>query len=352
MAPLDHPATRSAVVAERSLLRATGGGCRSPIGALGFADGPALGLLAGAERTFTPDPAAAIRLEPVVWVRGSGDATTPRALADRLASRIVAARIRPRVLVARAASQAATLIDALDAVGVDAVSVPAIAIVAVEDGDALDQALSGARQGTWLVVTSTNAALAVMAMLERTRIDPNTFRWAAVGGATAKALRSGGISDPFVPTRATGHALAAELPIEEGDVVLLPRTDAADDALPAALRERGALVEAVLAYRTVEAPADSRDVLSQAFDDGPIDALVLTSGSTARGLLALADDESRAWLQRAPVVAIGQPTADAASRSGCRTVLVSPTPSIAALAAFTAASLGITATHAHSGGSA
>jgi uroporphyrinogen-III synthase len=165
-------------------------------------------------------------------------------------------------------------------------------------------------------------------------------------------LRSDGIADPFVPTSATGLVLARELPIDDGDHVLLPRGDSADVDLPAALRDRGAHVEELLAYRTVEAPAGSHELLSRAFDDGPIDVLVLTSGSSARGLLALADDEPRARLRRTPVVAIGQPTAEVAREAGYDTVLVSPVSSITALAAFTAASLGIAAAHARPGGSA
>ena len=39
IAPLDHPPTRSAVVAERALVRRLGAGCRTPLGVLGWVDG-------------------------------------------------------------------------------------------------------------------------------------------------------------------------------------------------------------------------------------------------------------------------------------------------------------------------
>ena len=57
---LDDPATRVAVEAERALLNATGGGCRSPIGAIGVVSGGRLELLAAAEREWTPAPGAPI----------------------------------------------------------------------------------------------------------------------------------------------------------------------------------------------------------------------------------------------------------------------------------------------------
>ena len=72
----------------------------------------------------------------------------------------------------------------------------------------------------------------------------------------------------------------------------------------------------------------------------PIDVLVLTSGSAVRGLLALADDDSRAALLATPVVASGAKTARTATAAGFGHVLTAPAPDAAALAAYTAASLG------------
>jgi len=45
-APLDHPATRAAVTAERAVLAALGGGCQVPIGAHAEVDGDSLRLIA------------------------------------------------------------------------------------------------------------------------------------------------------------------------------------------------------------------------------------------------------------------------------------------------------------------
>jgi hypothetical protein len=97
---LDEPDTRAAVEAERALLNGTGGGCRSPIGALGRVRDSELELVAGAERTWTPAHAAAIPVPAVVWVRGRAPTADRRVLAARLAARIVTLRQRPRVLPA------------------------------------------------------------------------------------------------------------------------------------------------------------------------------------------------------------------------------------------------------------
>jgi uroporphyrinogen-III synthase len=62
----------------------------------------------------------------------------------------------------------------------------------------------------------------------------------------------------------------------------------ADARLPSRLRERGAEVRDVVAYRTLEAPASSRRLLAAALRDGPLDAVLFASGSAVRGLLSLA----------------------------------------------------------------
>ncbi len=338
---LDDPATRTAVEAERTLLNATGGGCRSPIGAIGTVRGGVLELLAGAERTFTPSSGAPLAPASVVRVRGRTATRGHRALAERLAARIVDLRLRPRVLVARPAGRAGTLVDALHALGVAAVHVPAIETVPVPPA-AVDAAFRATGPGDWIVLTSATAADVAIAAVRRTGIDAAARRWAAVGDATAETATGGGLPHPFVPGVADGATLARELPIGTGDRVLLPRAGAADPALPAALRGRGADVSEVLAYETREGPEASRALLAAAFDDGPVDALVLTSGSTARGLLALAlDAEVRARLLATPVVAIGDPSAAVAASLGFARVLRSPEPAVGALAAFVAASLGV-----------
>jgi uroporphyrinogen-III synthase len=101
------------------------------------------------------------------------------------------------------------------------------------------------------------------------------------------------------------------------------------------------VVTEVVAYRTIEAPDGSAALLAAALDDGPIDALVLTSGSTVRGSRAVADAANRPALLDTPVITIGEPTARVARDLGFRTVLTAPSPSAPALAAFVATALGV-----------
>ena len=338
---LDDPATRAAVEAERALLAATGGGCRSPIGASGRVVDGRLELVAAAERDWVARADGSLAATPVAWVRGSADPAHRRYLACWLAARLVASRARPRVLVARPAEQATALLDLLDTAGLDAVHVPAIEIESRAEDWAFASLPGGARPGTLVAITSTNAVVATVAALASQGIDPGTLRWAAVGEGTLGALQDAGIVSVFVPSRANGATLGAELPLQPGERVLLPRADIADAVLPAALRARGADVHEIVAYRTREAPAASRPLLATALDDGPIDALVVTSGSVARGLAALATGATRDLVLATPVVAAGAKAARGARDAGFTTVLTAPAPAPAALAAFTARALGV-----------
>jgi uroporphyrinogen-III synthase len=263
-------------------------------------------------------------------------------LAGRLAARIVVLRGGPRVIVGRPAERAGTLLDGLRACGVDVAHVPAIAIRAVPGGGASDRVLRSVLPADTVVLASASAAHATLDACARLDVEPPLLRWAAVGEATAAVLREAGIEDVFVPSVATGEALARELPLRPLDRVVVPRADIADARLVEILGERGARVIDVVVYETVEAPDASRPLLADALADGPVDAVVLTSGSTARGLLALAaDDDARARLRETPVIAAGATTAAAARDAGYSTVVVAPSPSSAALATFVAAALGV-----------
>ncbi|HSW43329.1 MAG TPA: uroporphyrinogen-III synthase, partial [Patescibacteria group bacterium] len=125
-----------------------------------------------------------------------------------------------------------------------------------------------------------------------------------------------GARAPFVPSRATGKALGDELPVARGERVLLARADAADATLPARLRERGAIVDDVAAYHTVEAPEAARRPLHALFADGGVDAIVFASGSAVRGLLALLRPAERRLAVRTPACCIGPTTATAARDAG------------------------------------
>ncbi len=374
---LDDPATRAAVETERAFLRASGGGCRAPIGALadvsdsgaevvlvGGSAGPEAVIATGPEGEPAGEPEGerplVVRgeargpLEDRVAVAAGLAARLAAELADRQAARqtaqgpdgsvsVAAAPARrpgpPRVLVTRASDQSDALVEALAGAGFEVVAIPTIELRAVEPGESLDAAAARLERFDWVVVTSANGARALLSAATRAGADPDRARWAAVGPSTAAALATSGIAVAFVPSRSSGDGLVAELPLEAGQRILLARADIADERLPDGLRERGAVVDEVVAYRTVEAPATSREPLRAAFAAGPFDALVFTSGSTVRGLLALLSPQERRVALRSLACCIGPSTGRVARESGFGRVVEAPGRSAAELAATLAAEL-------------
>lgn len=344
LSTLDHRPTRLAVEAERAFLSASGGGCRSPIGALATLDGDELVILGGYAR---PDGTA------TALARRRGAAGAGRDLGRELAAELDArdgsrkgrapgrASTSPpghRVLVTRAADQADGLVSKLERAGLDPVLVPAIAIELEPPGGELDAAVRLLGTYAWAVVTSANGARAIVDAASRAASDPRRPSWAAIGPATRRVLEAEGIEVALQPTRSSATATAAEVPLEAGDRVLVVRGDLAGDDVALVLRARGAEVDDVIGYRTREAPEPSRPLLRRALAAGPFAAVLFTSGSTVRGLMALADAELLD-VTSIPAVCIGPETAAAAEEAGFRVLAVSQRPDAAALATAAAGAL-------------
>lgn len=214
----------------------------------------------------------------------------------------------------RPRDQAAALVDALEAEGAAAVSVPVIEIVDPPDGGAaLVAALDSITGGDWLVVTSPNGAQRVAAALGG-RSLADGVRVAAVGPATAERASSLGLEVDLVPDDAIAEGLIASFPPPPagGGRVVLARAETARATLPDALRTAGWAVTDVTAYRTVvvDVDADGRAACAGA------DAVAFTSGSTVDGLVAAVGVDGLP-----PIVASIGPATSA--RAGERNVAVS-----------------------------
>ena len=345
LAGIDDRPTRLAVDVERAFLSASGGGCRAPIGALATIDSNELGLLGGYAR---PDGSVAVH------GHRRGPVAAGQALGRELAAELeTSSRVRGfdqdawrsrrrRVIVTRAAEQAGELVSALRGAGLDPVPIPTIAVEFDPPGGALDAAAGLLHTYAWVVITSANGARAILKAATRIRTELWAPSWAAIGPASRGVLELEGIEVNFQPSPSNAIAMAAGLPVRLGDRVLVVRGDLVGADLAVALRTRGAEVDDVVAYRTQEAPEGSRLVLRRAVSAGPMDAVVFTSGSTVRGLVALGRDETIDVLS-IPSVCIGPETADAARAAGFRVLAASTEPDVSALATATAQALALQA---------
>ena len=179
-----------------------------------------------------------------------------------------------RIVVTRPESK--PLADSLESLGAEVSIVPLIEIRPAEDQRPLDAALENLAAYEWVVFTSVNG---VAAAGDRLRTMGAETRIAAVGPVTADAVRALGVEPSFVAARAS-EDITRGLGELEGTRVLLPQADIADPRLADELRERGASVDAVVAYRTVQVEPAMWGILPLRIAD----AIVLASGSAVRAL--------------------------------------------------------------------
>ena len=224
------------------------------------------------------------------------------------------------MLVTRPRDQSRELCTRLRALGARAIVIPTIEILPPAPGGPLDDALRTLHRYDWVIVTSVNGAKACLARARALRLNLRKVkgvRWAAVGPATAAALRGAGLRAAMVPSRYLTEAIARELPDVSSRRILLARTDAATAALADALRARGATVDTVEAYRTVLAPTQQGPRIRRLIASGAVDTVLFTSASTVRGFLQLLGRPNGA-LRTITIACIGPVTAGAAAEAGLR----------------------------------
>ncbi len=234
-----------------------------------------------------------------------------------------------RIVVTRSREQAAELIDMLEERGAEAIAAPSIRIAPPEDLAPLDAAAASAGSFDWIVFASANAVDYFMSRLLANGDvrDLHGVRICTIGPSTAAHLHRHGIRVDLMPAEFRADAVAQGLLASghiKGRRILIPRADIARDQLAEELREAGAEVTEVVAYRTIPASADrdGHDVYRMLLDR-QIDAVTFASASAARNFVAMLGQDQAADLLRTTVVAsIGPVTAEAAQQLDIATTVM------------------------------
>jgi uroporphyrinogen III methyltransferase / synthase len=241
------------------------------------------------------------------------------------------------IVVTRAAAQAQRFTQLLEAAGARVIEAPAIVIGPPTSWEPLDAALRALPTFTWLIFTSVNG----VAMVDR-RLGALGLSWpaiagrriAAIGPATADALRDHGVRVDVVPAEYRAEGLVERLRglLSRGDRVLLPRAAQTRDVLVTGLRALEVDVVEVSAYATRRAE-DNSARLGEALSRGGVDAVTFTSSSTARNFAEMfSEAERRGWRGRVAIAAIGPITAATAAEYGLATDIMPTEYTIPALA--------------------
>ncbi len=217
-------------------------------------------------------------------------------------------------VVTRTRQQASALSELLTAAGARCLEVPTLEIVPPADFRPLDEALARLSDYRWLIFTSANGVHAFMKRLLRRHHDLRALghlKLAAIGPATALALRHYGLIADVVPARFVAEDLAAVLlpQVEPGSRVLLARVEQAREVLPKTLAAHGAQVDIVPVYQ-MHLPRGVPPEALPFIEAGQVDILTFASSATVHNFAALVGKEKFQELaQKALVAAIGPITA-------------------------------------------
>jgi uroporphyrinogen III methyltransferase / synthase len=278
---------------------------------------PAAVIEAGTLATQRTVTASLVRIAETVRAEHVGSPSitvigTVAALAEQLSwlpPRPLAGRT---VAVTRARAQASGLARSLEALGARVVQAPVIRTQPLPGG-ALDPA-----PYDLICLTSPNGVKGLFDRLAAGGRDARALassQIAAIGPGTARALAEHGITADVVPERFVAEGLIealADIPVRRA---LVARASRAREALPDALRARGAEVDVLALYETVVEPL-SPEALS---DAQAADYITFTSSSTVHYFLEAsgAADEERAGLSPGTrIVSIGPVTSETLRECG------------------------------------
>lgn len=242
-----------------------------------------------------------------------------------------------RVVVTRPEGQAEGLIRGFREAGAEVEWLGLLEVGAPGDVEPLRRAAADVDCFRWVALTSANAVAPLFEFLPRGL--PASVAVAAVGEATARALRAQGVEPRLVSTKGSGKGLAEEIAGEgnlQGARVLLPVAADARPELAAGLRAAGAEVTEVIAYEKRLAPEAAPRAAALFPAGAPLGWVTFTSPRLARTFAELIDRHAGGWEARRPTLlaaSIGVTTSGELRRLGVEPAAEAATPGDAALVA-------------------
>ncbi len=236
-----------------------------------------------------------------------------------------------RVLVTRTREQSSDLSRLLRERGARPLEMAALELVAADEADIWSSIRTlGLGEYDWCVFTSVNGVEHFFRHMVGVGWDARVFKCliAAIGQATAAALRQRSLAPDLVAAESTSEGLIEALnewaqrtgvPASQalqGARFLYPRAADARDVLAEGLRGAGATVDEVILYETRAPRSVDRDVLD-IIQRGDIDVVTFASSSAVRNLVTLLGPDFER-LKTATVACIGPVTAATAREFGLR----------------------------------
>jgi len=236
--------------------------------------------------------------------------------------------ILPRVLITRAAHQAAEFVTLLQPLVVQPLLFPTIEIRPTADLARLDDSLGHLHQYDWLLLTSANTVSILLERLALLGINPihlAALKIGVVGPATAAALTTIGLTATLMPTTHTAEALLAALiaftPLVN-QRILLPQADIARPVLAEGLAAQGAQVTVLTAYQTMP--------ITDGLFPPEAEIITFTSSSTVQGYVNCLAGQP---FPPSQVICIGPSTAQTAYELGVPVTITAQPHTLAGMVA-------------------
>lgn len=219
------------------------------------------------------------------------------------------------VVITRPEPQSRALAQMIRDAGGNVISFPVLAIADTTHPERVQQIVANLHQVQLAIFISANA---VQYGLRQVSGWPANVRVAAVGAATAAALREHGHTNVIAPTSGfNSEALLAlpELNAVRGQRVVIFRGEGGRELLADTLRARGAQVDYAEVYRRVKLIADATELMA-AWSQRAVDAIVVTSNEVLQNLLDVLSVEGQRHLRNTQLLVTSMRAADLARELG------------------------------------
>lgn len=245
------------------------------------------------------------------------------------------------IVVTRARAQSSDLASRLTSLGADVVEAPAMRVHRRPLGA---EQLAAVRDAQLVIFTSMNGVESLRASCEHRGLDSRAVgpgRIAAIGSATAAALRAWGIRPDIVPPAGQRTAVGMLTHLTSADIlpkrVVLVRAVVGDDRLPEGIRAAGSTVEVIHAYETMS------DGLDEQAARGVAEAQFVTFASAATVESFVTACSARGVTPPQAAVSIGPTTTRAAQAAGFDVRAEADDPSVEGLVQAVCRAAGATA---------
>ncbi len=226
------------------------------------------------------------------------------------------------ILVTRPEHQASALTQLLERYGARVHAVPLIRIVPSTDTTRITAVLKALDTYQWIVFTSANGVDIFLKMFRAGKYDKavlKRMKFAAIGQKTADALETNGLPVALVPKDFVQEALADVIikgVAGKASRVLLVHAAGSRPVLEQRLKSSGIKLDTLDLYRA-ESLTKNHGRVKKLFDQGKIDAVILTSSSCVESFSGIFSKENLKRLTKKTVIAaIGPISAASARKAG------------------------------------